>query len=920
MLKRLEDSNKLNNKPLEPVVAYEGRTLGMGLVWGLALCFVAIAVLVLYLPNEFARPLTMGFLGLLAIIGVFFCFAFASGFLNFGTQRRNNDFAQAFIDGMSEGVVVTDKGCKIRYANQAYFQMTHENNTQNAGINKGQLIDDKVTETTDALASDIGYDVQTLEQFFANDMVIANRIYGLEQKALKLSGNQTVYDEFCVQKGFSEDEAYSPFTKAAQKCWYAVSARAMQFDPKEPLLIVWQVRDVSEKRRHQELAFQNLQYAIDYLDHAPAGFIACDNMNNIAYMNATLADWLGIDLAQFQPYQMSIETLIVGENASRLNAVKAEADEEKIVVVDLDLEKTNGQILPVRLLHKIIFDHMGQRKSSQTLVLNRMKGAENDIALRLAEIRFTRFFNNTPIAISSLSASGAIVNTNAAFMNLFGRGGEINELHMGASLFDYVDEKHHERLYSALKAAQNGQSTIPPIDTTLAKDDGVAIRFYISSMGNDEGEQLEEGAGQSQNSDGECAILYAVDMSEQRALEAQFAESQKMQAIGEFAGGAAHDFNNLLTAIIGNVDLLLEKNSASDPSFIELKNIKQNANRAANLVRQLLAYSRRQTLRPTELILPDVFVNFDDLLRRSIKGNVAVATHFDRNLWAIKADLNQFEQVMLNLGINAGDAMLETGRKSGNSFTIECKNLANEDIHNWYKAQSFKHTPMALRKDEVNDFVLLEVNDNGPGMPLEVMQKIFDPFYTTKDVGKGTGLGLATVMGIVSQSGGYIFPKSEAGEGTSFMVLFPRFVASENEQVEVTKVEEKPRDLTGNAKILLVEDEDGVRAFALRALENRGYEVFEAESGIEALEIMEEHGDDIDLVVSDVVMPEMDGPALFAKLREKRKDLKFIFVSGYAETAFDNGLPEEDRDKFTFLPKPYTLKQLATMVTDTLNG
>ena len=420
--------------------------------------------------------------------------------------------------------------------------------------------------------------------------------------------------------------------------------------------------------------------------------------------------------------------------------------------------------------------------------------------------------------------------------------------------------------------------------------------------------------------DNERVILQVMETTEQRALEEQFAQGQKMQAVGQLAGGVAHDFNNVLTAIIGFSDFLLANHRPSDPSFQDIMNIKQNANRAASLVRQLLAFSRRQTLRPQVLQMGDVLSDLRMLLDRLLGEKVSLNVVHGRDIWPIKADISQFEQVIVNLAVNARDAMPDGGK-----LTIRTSNIPASEVASY----GYKEMPPA-------DYMLIEVQDAGTGMSEEVMEKIFEPFFSTKDVGKGTGLGLSTVYGIIKQTGGFIYPVSALGEGTTFRVFLPRHVVSDAEAAEEQALDnaaaeakaiangaepqrkERAKDLTGSATLLLVEDEDAVRAFASRALISRGYEVHEASSGIEALEIMEEIGDTIDAVVSDVVMPEMDGPTLFRELRKTHPDLKFIFMSGYAEEAFAKNLPDNQEQKFGFLPKPFTLKQLATTVKDIL--
>ncbi|NJM35413.1 MAG: response regulator, partial [Rhodomicrobium sp.] len=287
--------------------------------------------------------------------------------------------------------------------------------------------------------------------------------------------------------------------------------------------------------------------------------------------------------------------------------------------------------------------------------------------------------------------------------------------------------------------------------------------------------------------------------------------------------------------------------------------------------------------------------------RRKIKGKVV----HGRDLWLVKVDPTQFQQVVINLAVNARDAM-----PGGGELTIRTSNISERE------SAKLGHAPM-----EPGEYVLCEVSDSGTGIPPEVMDKIFEPFFSTKEVGKGTGLGLSTVYGIVKQTGGYIFAESEVGVGTTFKIYLPRCeeaTAVAESAVEKPAKKEPARDLTGSATVLLVEDEDAVRSFAARALATRGYKVLEAASGVQALDVMSEHGGDVDIVVSDVVMPEMDGPTLLKHLRKTNPQIKIIFVSGYAEEAFRNNLDESE--KFTFLPKPFSLKKLAAAVKETLEA
>jgi len=386
-----------------------------------------------------------------------------------------------------------------------------------------------------------------------------------------------------------------------------------------------------------------------------------------------------------------------------------------------------------------------------------------------------------------------------------------------------------------------------------------------------------------------------------------------MDMVGQLAGGIAHDFNNVLSDIMMANDFLLNAHKPTDPSFQDIMQIKQNATRAATLVRQLLAFSRRQTLRPQVLDLGDALSDLTMLLRRLIGEKVKLDLVHGRDLWPVKVDVSQFEQVVVNLAVNARDAMPDGGK-----LTVRTANVTVDDA-----AQlSYKGLPAA-------DYVRIDISDTGTGIPADIVDKIFEPFFSTKEVGKGTGLGLSTVYGIVKQTGGFVYVDSTPGEGTTFRIFLPRHRAELETQPEAQATNgaakeagaEPPKpqaDLTGQGTILLVEDEDGLRSLNARGLRSRGYSVIEAANGIEAMEALDEKDGAVDLVVSDVVMPEMDGPTLLREMRKRNPNLKIIFVSGYAEEAFDKSLPENEQ--FAFLPKPFALSALVEKVKETMTA
>jgi two-component system cell cycle sensor histidine kinase/response regulator CckA len=391
-----------------------------------------------------------------------------------------------------------------------------------------------------------------------------------------------------------------------------------------------------------------------------------------------------------------------------------------------------------------------------------------------------------------------------------------------------------------------------------------------------------------------------------------------MKTVGQLAGGIAHDFNNLLNAIMLATDFLLNATKPTDRSFEDIISIRQNANRAASLVRQLLAFSRKQTLRPQILDLGETLNDLGILLKRLLGEKVKPEVKHARDLWQVKADVSQFEQVIVNLAVNARDAMPD-----GGELTLRMSNVSAEDSATYH----YKGMP-------IGEYVLIEVEDTGTGISPDIIDKIFEPFFSTKDVGKGTGLGLSTVYGIIKQTGGFVYVDSELGKGSTFRIFLPRYIAGADD-VETPRLPETPSpaiadaiaaadevrrtaatDLTGEGTILLVEDEEGLRKLNARGLQSRGYTVIEAGNGVEAIEMLERQGGQVDLVVSDVMMPEMDGPTLLKELRQRIPNVKFIFVSGYAEDAFEKSLP--DRSQFKFLPKPFNLKQLVTAVKETM--
>lgn len=644
---------------------------------------------------------------------------------------------------------------------------------------------------------------------------------------------------------------------------------------------VWLFRDLTTERERAESAERMHKRSLAYVEHAPFGFFAADPDGAVIFMNARLGNWLGVEPQQITERRVKLAELVIGDVPALAEGEASDGDQ--LPPLDVDLRGPDDKAIPVRIMRTRVAVTAGRPPRIFALVLNRTTGDKAEETVRDAEMRFARFFNNAPVGIATVDAEGRIDNANRSFVAYAGE-----EVARGAELASLMMEEDRAGVEEVLDNARAGRPSGAPVDVRLARNPDRVGQLYAA--------RVDTGAGAS-------IVVYLVDATEQKSLELQFAQSQKMQAVGQLAGGVAHDFNNLLTAIIGFCDLLLARHQAGDPSFADVVQIKQNANRAANLTRQLLAFSRRQTLRPKVLSLTDALAELQNLLARLLTEKVELKIVHGRDLGLVKVDQNQLEQVIINLSVNARDAMPDGGR-----LTIRTANVSEAD------SRALDHPLMPHA-----EYVLIEVGDTGTGIPKENLGKIFEPFYTTKDPSKGTGLGLSTVYGIVKQTGGFIFPYSTLGKGTTFRIYLPRYIetaADKAAEAAAAAVPADTADLTGKGTILLVEDEDAVRTFAARALGTRGYEVLQAESGEIALDVVREHDGRIDLIVSDVVMPNMDGPTMARELKTLLPGTPIIFVSGYAEDAFAKNLDPDQ--EFHFLPKPFSLKQLAAAVKDVM--
>ncbi|MBV9078418.1 MAG: PAS domain-containing protein, partial [Methylobacteriaceae bacterium] len=665
----------------------------LGLLLTLAAVLVAAFAAVTLVPNEQAQAVIMTLLAFLAMAGVFFVFAIAVGAVRFTSRGGRDDLTKAIVDTAADGVVVVDENGRPIYANPRYLALT---GTRNAA------------------------ELRPVDRLFAGGPEVGEAIYRLAQAARE--GRPAV-----------EEVRLSPALGGPARSfgWYRLTVRTLIRGGRP--VTVWSIGDVTHDRERQENVFQELQHAIDYLDHAPAGFFSVDGDGQIVYMNATLANWLDHDLAKVGSGGLRLPDVMTAPAVTMLSAVAARPGDVKTETVDLDLRRRQGQPLPVRVYHRVSTGPDGRPGPSRTLVLNRSPGLDVAEGQRAAEVRFARLFNSTPLAIASLDRSRRAVRSNPSFLKLFGTRASTTS-GAGAPLAELVAASDRARFEAGLADAAAGRADIAPLDIALAEG-GRQARVWLSPVSD---------ADATDGASGESVILYALDTTEQRQLEQQFAQAQKMQAIGQLAGGVAHDFNNVLQAIIGYSDLLLASHRPTDPSFQDIMQIKQNANRAASLVRQLLAFSRRQTLRPETVRLGETLSDLSLLLKRLLGERVQLDLRQGRDLWFVKADVNQLEQVIINLAVNARDAMPD-----GGTVAITTANVDETEARR-----------LELPGMPAGDYVRISVADTGTGIPPELLDKIFEPFFTTKELGKGTGLGLSTVFGIVKQSGGFIYVDS----------------------------------------------------------------------------------------------------------------------------------------------------------------
>lgn len=516
--------------------------------------------------------------------------------------------------------------------------------------------------------------------------------------------------------------------------------------------------------------------------------------------------------------------------------------------------------------------------------ITKRKQAEKD--LRESEEKFREMSASAQDGIIMMDNEGTISFWNKAAERIFGYSAQEA---MGKELHTLIGPQRYHNNYregfSKFRTTGQGPVIGKTLELEALKKDGT--EFPIS---------LSVSATKIKGKWHAVGILR--DVSEQKKLESQFRQAQKMEAIGILAGGIAHDFNNILTAIIGNADLALMEVDKDDPLREVIEDIRSSGNRAASLTRQLLAFSRKQIIQPKILDLNEILTDIEKMLGRLIGEDVELLMIPGPELYLVEADPGQMEQVFMNLAINAKDAMLKGGK-----LTIETANMDLDE--NYFHEHGIKENP--------GPYVMLAVSDTGSGIDKETQEHIFEPFFTTKEIDKGTGLGLSTVYGIVKQNNGFIWVYSEPGQGTTFKVYLPKVkgdAAPEEKQPPAT-------ELGGSETVLIVEDDESLRKLARTVLKQKGYKVLEAENGEDALRVSEAYGVSIDLMMTDVVMPKMGGKEVAERLQPLYPQMKVIYMSGYTDNAISHhGVLAPG---LNFLEKPFTPEGLARKVREVLD-
>ncbi len=682
--------------------------------------------------------------------------------------------------------------------------------------------------------------------------------------------------------------------RADARDWVRVEIRRLDAPKGARALIA---SDVSARRAVENVLKGEREYLGDFLDFLPAGVYALDSEQAFRYVNRTFADWLG-----FTPDRLVGQPLaaVLAEGSTR-----PEIDGAWRGLVRL--RGARGGVFTALLTHTL-YEENGETLTRAAVVRD-IDGSADEVGMSGAGSLTRRVFDESPVGIAIVDVGGLpypmLAEANDTLATMLGR---VRDDLIGLRLEEIVDPAMRGDVAQVFQRAASGMP-VAPMEVRLDSPRDLTVMLYIRPLPNDDVDGADGDAPERQ-------IIHVIDTTDRRVLQMQTAQAQKMQAMGQLAGGVAHDFNNLLTAMIGFCDLLLQRHGPGSASFTDIMQIKQNANRAANLVRQLLAFSRRQPLLPRFVRVPDALAELSHLLRRLLGETIALELVHGRDVGYVRVDPGQFDQVIINLAVNARDAMV-----GGGTLTIRTGALALVE-------------PLKVGTETVapGNYAVIEVADTGTGIPKEDVNRIFEPFFTTKagTAAAGTGLGLSTVYGIVRQTEGTVTVESRPGEGATFTIYLPRFDdaavrarARTPDEGKTGALEDrialkgKTLALPEGKVVLIVEDEDAVRVFGARALKAKGYSVLEAANGEQAVALLADHAE-VDVLVSDMVMPGMDGATLARRVRESYPSIRVVLMSGYSEDIASDDLA--DSPDILFLAKPFSLDALAAKVAEALEG
>jgi len=636
--------------------------------------------------------------------------------------------------------------------------------------------------------------------------------------------------------------------------------------------LLWKNRENPEARCH---------YLEQIFLAAPDAMTVVDRYDRALCVNPAFQAMFGYEPGEL--LGQSIETLIApAERHAESRWIADSVSRGETITVETQRKRQDGTWVTVSILSAPLIvegKHVGSYSIYRDISEPNQLAALNS---EHSEARYRSLVQSSAYGIYRSTAEGKFLDVNPALIAMLGyeSADEVIGLDPRRDLF--VNAEEQARLIEEFRRT----GRIDGVEVRWKRKIGSAITIRLSGKavsGSDEAAGAME--------------AIAEDVTERRALEEQFRQAQKMEAVGRLAGGVAHDFNNLLMVISGYAEVILEGLDAAHPLHSKARAIQQASDRATTLTRQLLAFSRKQLLELKVVDVNAIIEDMERLLRPLIGENIELVTQLSPDTTHTRADAGQLEQVLMNLVVNAKDAMPDGGR-----IAIQTRTITLDDAHPGDKT--------FIRR---GDYVMISVSDNGIGMDKETQSRIFEPFFTTKEKGKGTGLGLSTVYGIAKQSGGYLMVESEPGCGATFIIYLPR-VEDPTESRDATPQGRAPAG--GAETVLLVEDEQSVRQLVRETLEARGYRVLEAENGEAGLAVAARHEKPIDLVITDVVMPELGGRELAQRLVKARPQIKVLYLSGYTEDAVVNDGTIDSAN--AFLQKPFTLQNLARKVREVL--